>query len=120
MSKWAATYARHRWRVHPLKSGSKEPHIQDWPQKASCDPAQITAWWTAYPSANIGLSLDGLACIDVDPGTVGWNRWPHWKRNTDPLTRTPAPALAAMDGIICFDLSKVQSPLGTLKLAWIS
>jgi putative DNA primase/helicase len=85
MSKWAATYARHRWRVHPLKSGSKEPHIQDWPQKASCDPAQITAWWTAYPSANIGLSLDGLACIDVDSRNGGLESLAALEKEHGPL-----------------------------------
>jgi putative DNA primase/helicase len=67
LSDSALAYARNGWRVHPLRSETKESLIKNWPQVASCDPAQVTAWWTANPDSNIGLVLDGLVCIDVDP-----------------------------------------------------
>jgi hypothetical protein len=34
---------------------------------ATTDPATIRAWWGAYPLANIGMTLEGLVVVDVDP-----------------------------------------------------
>jgi hypothetical protein len=82
----ALSYAARGWCVLPLhdvtaghcscakgatcdKPG-KHPHIDHWPETASCDPAQIRDWWEAWPTANVGI-LTGhrsrLAVLDVDP-----------------------------------------------------
>lgn len=83
---WAAAYASGGWRILPLhtpiqtavgvacscgkpecgKQG-KHPRIANWQKAASCDLDQVNKWWTAWPDANIGLSLDKLVCLDVDP-----------------------------------------------------
>ncbi len=79
-AKTAELYSRNGWNVFPLHTpqGSgcscgndcgkpgKHPRISKW-QEVSCDPGQVAAWWLEYPDANIGLRLDGLAVVDVDP-----------------------------------------------------
>jgi hypothetical protein len=80
MGEWATAYAANGWRIFPLhtpqgagcscgESGckvGKHPRISNWQNAASCDPATVAAWWKQYPDANIALSLDNLACLDVD------------------------------------------------------
>lgn len=42
---------------------------------ASTDPAQITAWWTEFPAALIGVPTgesSGLLAIDIDPDGAAW------------------------------------------------
>lgn len=64
----ALKYAELGWFIFPLKERSKEPLISDWPNKASCDPAQIKSWWSKWPNANIGLvcGKSGIVVVDVD------------------------------------------------------
>jgi hypothetical protein len=40
---------------------------------ASSDPAQIKAWWTKHPCANIGMpmQINGLLALDIDPRNGG-------------------------------------------------
>lgn len=79
MAEYAATYARLGWKVLPLyepqgfscscgqncgKPG-KHPRMRDW-QTASCDPGTVAEQWVIWPTANIGLRLDGLIVLDVD------------------------------------------------------
>ncbi len=53
----------------------KSPRITGWQQKSTIDPAQIKAWWSKWPNANIGIDT-GKTCllvVDIDPehgGTV--------------------------------------------------
>jgi hypothetical protein len=43
---------------------------------ATCDPAQITAWWTRRPRANVGIRVpEHLVVIDVDPQHGGHFEW---------------------------------------------
>lgn len=46
----------------------KHPILKDGFKIASNDPAQVSAWWSRYPNANIGLacSANGLFVVDVD------------------------------------------------------
>lgn len=90
----ALEYARHGWAVFPLQPGGKMPllpsvHPGDTPEAreareackppvcgaighgcwdATTDPATITAWWAAEPSANIGIAtgLSDLLVLDID------------------------------------------------------
>lgn len=68
-------YAREcGWRVLPLVEGGKRPCITNWPREATTDLAQIEAWLTTFPNANIGIATGSdLLVLDVDPrhgGTV--------------------------------------------------
>jgi hypothetical protein len=33
---------------------------------ASCNQAQVEAWWWAHPEANIGMRCDGIVALDID------------------------------------------------------
>lgn len=48
------------------KSPGKHPRLEHGIKDASTDPARIRAWWQKWPTANIGLRLDGLLVVDVD------------------------------------------------------
>jgi hypothetical protein len=84
---WARRLAGRGWPVFPLAPGGKHPapevfHRLDrcpatgpcrdghrgWEQRATIDPAAITAFWTAHPRHNIGLATGpaGLVVIDLD------------------------------------------------------
>jgi hypothetical protein len=61
------------WYVFPLGEKSKQPDSALAPhgfQSASNDRAQIEAWWTASPNANIGIDLgrSNLTVLDFDKG----------------------------------------------------
>lgn len=75
-------YARGGWPIFPLHTltmdgcscgdsersrVAKHPRILDWQHAASSNPETVAGWWTKFPDANIGLSLDGLCCLDIDP-----------------------------------------------------
>src|SRR6267378_4207281 len=48
---------------------AKHPTIRGWQNKATGATAQLTEWWTASPSANIGVKtgrVSGLMVLDVD------------------------------------------------------
>lgn len=69
----ALSYASMGWHVFPLNPRSKIPlqgtrgHLD-----ASCDEAQIRAWWGHNPEYNVGIALDpsGLVALDIDVGTL--------------------------------------------------
>src|SRR5262245_41644292 len=87
----ARAYAIMGWRVfplhHPTRSGcscgqhdcadiGKHPryHKHDLAHghnSASTDHALIARWWTRWPKANIGLAIDTMAIIDIDPRNGG-------------------------------------------------
>jgi hypothetical protein len=85
----ALDYARRGWRVIPLhyvreygempvcscwkreecKATGKHPTIKNWREVATIDTDLITCWWRAWPLANIGLLMGGVArlvTIDID------------------------------------------------------
>jgi putative DNA primase/helicase len=72
LGKSALWYARRLgWRVFPVRPGCKAPPlIKRWQHDASSDEAQIVAWWTQWPEANIALLCgpeSGVWALDVDP-----------------------------------------------------
>ncbi len=77
---FALDYARRGWHVLPVTPGGKVPLIKGWEKDATTDPATITAWWQAWPEANIGIAcgLSRLAVIDLDvhnPEANGPEAW---------------------------------------------
>lgn len=53
-------------RVFPLKPNGKTPLVKGFSERATTDAGKIERWWKTYPNANIGISTEGLAVIDVD------------------------------------------------------
>lgn len=62
---------RFKWKIFPLKPGTKEPHsrfVRHGFLEATCDPEQIDRWYSADPTAGIGLACaaSGLVVLDAD------------------------------------------------------
>lgn len=57
------------WPVFPVKT-DKTPFTAHGVMDATTDAAQIEAWWTKWPMANIGLDAGGagMMVLDLDPG----------------------------------------------------
>lgn len=74
LHQWARYYAGLGWHVFPLVAGTKSPFKgSKGSTEATTDLAQIDAWWSANPDANIGTrpSAGGLYVFDVDPRNGG-------------------------------------------------
>lgn len=71
---WALHYASLGWKVFPLSPRSKVPLADSHGSSEATDNlAQIEAWWTAVPDANIGMNpkMSGLYVFDMDPRNQG-------------------------------------------------
>jgi putative DNA primase/helicase len=70
----ALDYAARGWPVFPCvwhreSPRFKRPLVADWDEVATCDPAQIRAWWSRWPHALIGMPSgrpDTFVVLDVD------------------------------------------------------
>jgi|GEM_PF-3184687 len=74
LHQWARYYAGLGWHVFPLVAGTKSPFKDSHgSSEATTDLAQIDAWWSSHPDANIGTrpSAGGLYVFDVDPRNGG-------------------------------------------------
>lgn len=65
----AIRYASACFKVIPLRG--KIPLCEHGAHDGTTDEATIRAWWTQWPDANIGLVLDGLVVVDIDPRNGG-------------------------------------------------
>ncbi len=82
----ALHYAELGYPVFPCARGGKAPLTPHGFQDATTDAAQIEAWWTQHPSANIGMPTAGLLVIDVDGAD---NPWPGDPEKELDLERAP-------------------------------
>lgn len=63
---WALQHAANGRRVFPIARGTKHPLVE-WGTAATDDEAQIRAWWTQWPNADIaGATGRGWLVLDVD------------------------------------------------------
>ncbi|QBE49675.1 bifunctional DNA primase/polymerase [Leucobacter triazinivorans] len=70
----AARFAAAGVPVFPCVPGEKRPLVRRGFHDATADPAQISEWWSRWPSANIGIptgAASGLEVIDVDVHATG-------------------------------------------------
>ena len=82
----ALRYAQLGYKVHPVRRADKEkrPLLPHGVHDATTDPDEIDYYWRVrYPGASIGLSLDGLVAVDIDPRHGGdVDMLPHKLRET--------------------------------------
>lgn len=64
----ALHYAARGWWVLPLQNRGKKPRTGHGFHDASNEIAQIEAWWTQWPQANVGIATgkSGLVVVDAD------------------------------------------------------
>ena len=76
----ALEYADRRLKVFPIWPDTKQPLTANGHLDATTNDDQITQWWTAYPAANIGLSLadSGLVALDIDAYKTEC-AWDHYR-----------------------------------------
>ena len=56
-------------KIFPVRADAKIPHIRDWHNNATADPAQIRSWWKKWPEARVGMPtgvVNGLWVVDID------------------------------------------------------
>ena len=64
---FALRYAASGYKVLALAPRGKVPLTEHGAHDATTDQAKIRGWFEREPRANIGISLDGLVVVDVDP-----------------------------------------------------
>jgi hypothetical protein len=87
----ALAYAKRGLRVLPCKEADKSPLTTHGYLDASCDPEQIRAWWTRFPTALIGIVTgERFAVLDLDVkhGKNGLAYVPDWERRSPVIART--------------------------------
>ena len=114
----AVDYARHGWRVFPLRGkeplGScrqcrREPRcpgphacgheLCHGVRDATTDPGVIRSWWARWPAANIGARVpEPLIAVDVDPRHGGHGTVAAWEAEHGPLPATLTVASGRGDG----------------------
>ena len=67
----------------------KHPRHNAWEDVATTDTDQISRWWRAWPSANIGIAAgkSGIVCLDADTYKDGGGQWEReWGETVTSLT----------------------------------
>lgn len=63
------------FKVFPVPANNKRVVLEDWPNKATTDPAKIRAWFTDYDGdpvdSNIGICTNDLLVIDIEGEAKG-------------------------------------------------
>jgi len=68
----AHALAERGFQVFPVKSGAKfPPLVQDWPNRATANSAEVSSLFAQAPDANIAIHTRGLVVLDVDVRSDG-------------------------------------------------
>lgn len=59
-------------KVLPLRPRDKRPLTEHGVHDSSSSKEQIEKWWQETPTANLGLSCEGLLVVDIDDMKCGW------------------------------------------------
>lgn len=61
---------RRGWHVFPCRPKTKEPAVKGGFHAATLDEAQVRAWWSRWPDANVAIATgaSGLTVLDIDSG----------------------------------------------------
>jgi Bifunctional DNA primase/polymerase, N-terminal/DnaB-like helicase C terminal domain/Primase C terminal 1 (PriCT-1) len=96
----ALEYAARGWAVFPCVPGGKAPLPSHGHKEATTDPAQIDAWWTSSPNANVGIAVapSNLVVLDVDVGRKKDGTWKHGRTSLTRIEHELAPTLLADTG----------------------
>jgi len=87
----ARWYARHGWRVLPVRNRDKVPALPEWQRAASTDEATVARWWVDRPACNVGVATgpeSGLWALDIDPRHGGHETLAEWQREHGRLPDT--------------------------------
>lgn len=78
----ALSLTRRGWHVHPLKAAGKIPISEHGKNDATLDEAQVRAWWTKTPNANVGIACgpSGLCVLDADHGLKDEADFRAWRQ----------------------------------------
>jgi hypothetical protein len=88
----ALDYAARGLQVFPCRAGTKLPATVDGFKSATTDAAQIRAWWTRWPDANVAVATgaaSGVVVLDVDIVSGGTESLERLKQENGPLPRGP-------------------------------
>ncbi len=84
----ALAYAALGWKVFPIDAGTKRPLTRGGFHDATCDEAQVRAWWTAVPEAWVAVWCRGSGFIAIDAdGEAGLALRAQLERDRGPLPR---------------------------------
>src|SRR5699024_10131994 len=98
----AAAFAASGVPVFPCAPGGKQPITRRGFHDATTDPAQVQAWWSRFPTANIGMptgTASGVVVVDVDVhGVNGYDAFHQARRaglvnGWEALVRSPTGGL---------------------------
>jgi KaiC/GvpD/RAD55 family RecA-like ATPase len=67
----ALRYAHAGYSVIPVQPRGKVPLCEHGSKDSTTDEGTIRAWWEKWPDANIGVTLENLVVIDIDPRNGG-------------------------------------------------
>lgn len=68
---FALAYAGAGYKVIPLQPNGKLPLTTHGAHDGTTDEPTIRAWWACWPNANIGITLENLVVVDIDPRNGG-------------------------------------------------
>lgn len=77
--------------VFPCRPGDKRPAVADWENAATRDLAQISAWWSKMPNANVAIACgpSEMAVVDLDtPEAIAW--WEEQGIHSEAVVQTPS------------------------------
>jgi hypothetical protein len=76
--------AHRGFRLFPCRTGSKQPQIKAWPDRATCDLAQLGKWFEKYAGCNWAVACgeaSGVWVLDIDSDAAGAAMWLRFREH---------------------------------------